>query len=180
MLKRFLFVFLLLSLFIGCSAEEPSSMTSEEQADTSLVLEREEQWGNAPDFSAVKVGGGEFKLSSLKGKVILLNFWSVGCPVCKIEIPVFRGLYDKYNDKGLEIVGVCLDRETIVKTFAKQMKINYTLVLANREIAREYRREILFIPVTFVIDKEGNIAEKHVGYTPKSTLEREIKKLLNK
>ncbi len=102
------------------------------------------------------------------------------CPVCKVQIPTFVELYGKYENKGLEIVGVCLDRETVVKTFAKYMKINYTLVLANREIASKYRRDIRFIPATLVIDRQGNIVEKHVGYTSKSTLEREIKKLLNK
>lgn len=167
-----------IGLFAGCSAEEPSKMTSEKQENIPPLLKRPEEWGKAPDFTAVKIGGGEFKLSSLQGKVILLNFWSVGCPVCKVQIPTFVELYEEYKDKEVEIVGVCLDRETVVKTFAKYMKINYTLILANREIASKYRRDIRFIPATFVINRQGNIVEKHVGYTSKSTLEREIKKLL--
>lgn len=178
-IKMFLFVSLVVSLSIGCFGESPSGTTNDKQENIPLLLKRPEQLGNAPDFTAVRVGDDEFKLSSLKGKVILLNFWSVGCGVCKMQIPILVELYKKYNSEGLEIVGVCLDREAVVKSYAERMDMDYILVLANREIISKYRG-IYGIPTTFVIDRQGNIVEKHIGYASKSTFEKEIKGLLNK
>lgn len=133
---------------------------------------------NAPDFTVPRLGGGNFTLSSLKGKVIILNFWSTGCPPCRQEIPDFIELYKKYKDNGLEIVGACLDSEARAKPFAKAVGINYILVLAGREIVRQYGG-IRYIPTTFIIDRRGNLAKKHIGYTSRETFEKEIKELLS-
>jgi peroxiredoxin len=193
MLKRFLAVLFIVILFVmGCSTRETANTTEEETLENPpssktmqidevpLLLRKPEQWGNAPNFTAVRLGGDEFKLSSLKGKVILLNFWSVGCSVCKMQIPVLVELYKKYRTEGLEIVGVYLDRESVAKTYAEMMRMDYILVFANQEIMSKYGRNIRFIPVTFIIDSEGNIVEKHVGYITKSKFEEEIKELLKK
>ena len=175
--KRLLFVLLIVSLSAGCFAEELLSTTSGAPTDTSLVSGKSGQWGDAPDFTALKVGGGEFTLSSLQGKVILLHSWSVDCPFCKMQIPIFIELYKKYNNAGLEIVGVCFDRENVVKSFTKLTDMNYILILAKWEILRKYR-DLRFLPATFIIDRQGNIVEKYTGYTSKEILEKEMKKLL--
>ncbi len=178
MVKKSIFIFLIVGLIAGCSGGEPSNTTSENQENIPPLLKRPESFGSASDFTTVKIGGGEFKLSSLQGKVILLNFWAVGCGICKMQIPILVELYKQYNSEGLEVVGVCLDRESIAKSYAGSMHMEYTLVLVNREIANKYR-EVRGIPMTFIIDRQGNILEKHIGYTTKSKFEEEIKKLLN-
>lgn len=76
-------------------------------------------------------------------------------------------------------MGVCLQSEAMVKPFAKEMGINYTLVFGNREICQQYGG-IRYIPTTFIIDRQGNVAKKHIGYASKETFEREIKELLNR
>ncbi len=177
--KGLLFVFLIIGLLAGCSREKTPKTTEQKQEDTSIISEKPTKWlGYALDFTAVKVDKNEFKFSSLKGKVILLNFWAVDCPFCKMQIPVLVELYKGYKDEGLEVVGVCLKGESLVKSFAETMSINYTLVFANREIESKYQGYARFIPTTLVIDRQGNIVEKYVGYTSKETIEKEIKEFL--
>ena len=166
----FLFFFTL-STLTGCSSSEaPRPISSSKQ---------EKDWGDAPDFTLPKLEGGELTLSSLKGKVIILDFWATYCSPCRREIPGFIELYKKYKDEGLEIVGVCIESESIVKRFAKEMGMKYVLVFANREISQQYGG-IRYIPTTFIIDRNGDIAKKHVGLASKETFEQEIKELLGK
>lgn len=190
-----LFVFIGIFAFgilAGCSKDVPKKEVKpqqksvrkleEESKVTSSVPEStpaEKQWGNAPDFTLPKFKGGQFTLSSLKGKVIILDFWATWCGPCRMEIPGFIKLYEKYKDSGLEIVGVALDRsgERAVGPFAKQYGINYIIVFGGREITQKYGG-IPGIPTTFIIDRKGNIAGKHIGYAPKEAFEEVIKKLL--
>ena len=178
-IKGLLFSFLILSLSVGCSKETSSEKDTGKQEIVTQSSIKGKDWGNAYDFTLPRLGGGNFTLSSLKGKVIILDFWAVRCPPCRMEIPNFVELYKKYKGKGLEIIGICLDSEAMVKPFAKEVGINYTLVLGNREVAQKYGG-IRYIPTTFIIDKQGNITKKHIGYTSKETFEEEIKKLLYK
>ncbi|MBU0533467.1 MAG: TlpA family protein disulfide reductase [Candidatus Omnitrophica bacterium] len=191
MSKKLLFFSLTIALFIGCSSNSSQNTeitvtavstesTNKEENNIPTLLRKPEQWGDVPNFTAVRVGGGEFKLSSLKGKVILLNFWSVGCPACKLQIPILEQLYKKYNREGLEVVGVCLDREAAVKRFTESVEMNYILILANQDIANNYGRDLRFLPFTLVIDQQGNFVQKHVGSTSISVFEKEIKELLQK
>jgi len=199
MSEKLLFFLLVIVLFTGCSSDNSSStdttatetttitdiiptvnIAKEEENNIPLLLKKPEPWGNAPNFATVKIGGEPFKLSSLSGKVVLLNFWSVGCPACKLQIPVLGKLYKQYEREKLEIVGVCLEQEAAAQRFIKTVDINYILVLLNQEIANKYGRDLRFIPVTFIIDQQGNIAEKHVGLADANVLEKEIKELLEK
>ena len=165
----FLFFFTL-STLTGCSSSELSNPIS--------ISKEEKKWGNAPDFTLPQLEGGELTLSSLKGKIIILDFWATRCPPCRMEIPGFVKLYKKYKDKGLKIIGVCLESEATVKPFAKKMGINYTLVFADQKVRHEYGG-IRYIPTTFIIDQQGDIVKKHVGYVSKEVFEEEIKKMLN-
>ncbi len=178
-IKGLSFLVLIFSLLTGCSKEGPSDRDIGKQKITARSSTKEQKWGNAPDFTLPRLGGGDFTLSSLKGKVIILDFWATRCPPCRKEIPGFIELYKNYKDEGLEIVGVCLESETTVKPFAKETGINYTLVFANQEIGRQYGG-IRYIPTTFIIDCQGNITKKHIGYASKETFEGEIKELLSR
>ena len=173
-INGFLFLILTFGLLTGWS--EQTKDTGKEKI-TTQSFKKEEKWGDAPDFILDKLGGGKFKLSSLKGKVIILDFWATYCPPCRKEIPGFIELYKKYKDKGVEIVGACLEDESVVKPFAEETGINYTLVFVNQETVRKYG-DIRYIPTTFVIDQEGNIKKKHIGYVAKEMFEEEIKELL--
>lgn len=135
-------------------------------------------WGNAPDFELSDIYGNSFKLSNLKGKVIILDFFATWCPPCVAEIPGFNSLVDEYKSKGLEIVGVSLDdKVSTVKDFAENKNMKYHLIMGNEKIVKDYGG-ITGIPTTFIIDKNGNIVNKHIGYVEKEDFEKEIKGLL--
>jgi len=178
-IKGFSFFVLILILLAGCSKETSSDNGIGKQKIIAQSSTEEEKWGNAPDFTLPSLGGDDFILSSLKGKVIILDFWATRCPPCRKEIPGFIELYREYKDEGLEIVGVCLESEAAVKPFAEETGINYTLVFANQEIVQRYGG-IRYVPTTFIIDRQGNIVKKHIGYTSRETFEEEIKELLSK
>ncbi|HEU4765154.1 MAG TPA: redoxin domain-containing protein, partial [Candidatus Eisenbacteria bacterium] len=101
------------------------------------------------------------------------------CGPCKMEVPHLVNLQAKYRDQGLAIVGVSLDAGGAkdVKPFAEEHDVNYTMLIGNEEIARTYGN-INAIPTTFVIDKNGKIVQRFVGYTAPEVFEQTIKPLL--
>jgi Peroxiredoxin len=130
----------------------------------------------APDFSLKTSTGQSIVLSKLKGKIVVVNFWATWCGPCRAEIPGFMEVYEKYKSKGLEIVGVSLDQGgwEDVKPFAQKFNISYPVVLGNQRIAEQYG-DIDAIPTTFIIDKDGNIVGRHIGYMKKEDFENAIK-----
>lgn len=127
----------------------------------------------APEFRLKDLEGNEVALSDFKGKVIFLNFWATWCGPCKYEIPDFIEVYDKYNEKGLEIIGISLDRIGVGKlqNFVEEYKINYPIVLGSQKVQDDYKPG-QFIPVTFIIDREGKIRHRQVGPMRKDTIEK--------
>ncbi|MEB3329437.1 MAG: TlpA disulfide reductase family protein [Candidatus Sericytochromatia bacterium] len=136
--------------------------------------------GPAPDFTLLRNADGKaFKLSSMKGKVRLIDFWATWCPPCRKEIPSFIALQKKYQAKGLEVIGVCIEQDANekVNAFAKEYGINYTSVISSAEVEAAYGG-IRSIPTTFLVDRQGHIVKKYIGETPMETFEADLKKLL--
>ncbi len=172
---RWLFpVLLTFVIMAGCSGEPPKRSQANEQSPPKVG-----EWGDAPDFTLPDLEGGDFTLSSLKGKVIVVNFWGTWCPPCRREIPDFISFYDEYQDKGVEIVGVALERDEglAVRSFVKEIGIDYTVVLGDQGVTRRYGG-IRAVPTTFIIDGSGNIHQKHVGAIDKKTLVNAVRPLL--
>jgi len=171
-------IIILLLLTIWLSACEVKKKR-EEAGKLKQDIGTEKEWGNAPDFTLPELEGNSLTLSDFKGKVIILNFWATWCPPCRREIPDFVELYENYKDKGLLIIGVNLDGgdRSSVKQFSEKYKINYSVVLGNVNVTEDYGG-IRAIPTTFIIDREGNIREKYIGYQPGTTFENAVKRLL--
>ncbi len=133
----------------------------------------------APAFSLKDKDGKTITLESLKGKVVVLNFWATWCPPCRAEIPAFKSAYGKYREKGVEIVGVSLDHNgwEVITPFVKQKQIEYPVVLGGAEIARAYGN-IQSIPTTIIIDRSGKIVDSHVGAMTETALVKSFEKLL--
>lgn len=134
----------------------------------------------APDFSLPDLKGKKVKLSDFRGKVVILDFFATWCPPCRAEIPHFVALYKQHKDRGLVIIGVSLDQGgvRVVESFVKKYGINYTILMEDQKVVKNYGG-IRGIPTTFVIDKQGGIYKKYVGYRDKSVFEKDIQELIS-
>ena len=135
--------------------------------------------GKAPEFKLKALDGKEVRLSDFKGKVRIVDFWATWCPPCREEIPDFISLQKQYKAKGLEVIGVSVDRggPEVVQKFNKEYGVNYTSLMANDEVQAAFGG-IRAIPTTFLIDRDGNIVKKYQGLVSKEVFEKDIKELL--
>lgn len=134
----------------------------------------------APDFALTDLSGNPISLSSLKGKVIFVNFWATWCPPCRQEIPDFVEFYKENKDNGAAILGVSVDKSANkVRDFVEKYKINYPVAMATSEIVSDYKPG-KYIPTTIIIDSSGMIQDKKVGALDKASLESYLKEYSGK
>ena len=179
-----LLTFLISTVFMtSCVKKEKVTKNKSENIEegTSQTQDRPK----APDFQAKNLlDDGNISMADMKGYVLIIDFWATWCPPCRLEIPSFIELYDKYKDKKFAVIGISVDRggETVVKKFMREQKVNYPMIMATREIQRDYEKamgqSISAIPTTLVVNKEGGIESVHIGFKAKDVFEKEIQKLL--
>jgi thiol-disulfide isomerase/thioredoxin len=158
----------------GCamSKEEPGAGGGAKSAST----------GSAP----LTVASVPQKLEEFKGKVVVLDLWATWCPPCRMEIPGFVRLQNKYRDQGVEIIGISLDPvdprggggAAAVGPFMQQFNINYTIWMISKMDALGKYQLGQGYPTTYIIDRSGNVVKKYVGMQPENRFEEDIKQLL--
>ena len=157
-MKRFILVLLpLVIVLFVCAKTEKTSIFGNNSSQAS-------------DFTVKDLKGREISLSNYSGKVVFLNFWATWCGPCKAEIPDFIEAYKQYKDKGMEIIGISVDRispKSVLK-FVEKYKINYPVVMSTDKIQKDYEPGP-YIPTTIIIDQEGKIKHKHIGYMSKES-----------
>jgi thiol-disulfide isomerase/thioredoxin len=139
-----------------------------------------------PGAAPAVVGNVPQSLEQFKGKVVLLDLWATWCGPCRMEIPGFIRLQEKYRDKGFEIVGVSLDPvdsrgaggAAAVGPFVKQMGINYTIWMVNNIQALGQYPLSRGYPTTYLIGRDGRTIKRYDGAQPDTTFENDIKPLL--
>lgn len=132
----------------------------------------------APEISQKTPQGKTLTLSSLKGKVVLIDFWASWCRPCMISMPRLKNIYAKYKDKGFEIYGVSLDRDSArwAGTITAQKLVwKHVSDLRYWSNAAAKKYNVHGIPATFLVDKNGKIAGKNLHGI---ALELKIKELL--
>lgn len=133
----------------------------------------------APDFQLQTLDGKSMKLSDLRGKAVLLNFWATYCGPCKVEMPWFVELQKEYGPQGFQIIGVANDdasNEEIAK-FAKEMGINYPILIGKDAVSDTYKISVL--PTSFFVDRDGKLIAREFGLQSRSVFVDHIKKALS-
>ena len=131
----------------------------------------------APAFKLRDLDGRELSAASLRGKVVILNFWATWCPPCRAEIPDLIALQEKYRDH-LVVIGVSEDEggPEVVRRFVAQQKINYPIVMMTAELEKMFPG-VSALPTSFILDRESRIVQKHVGMLTPRTTEYETRSL---
>jgi peroxiredoxin len=148
---------------------------------TSLSVKAQPKQGmQAFEISLPSLNGDTINLSSLKGKVVLLDFWASWCKPCRSANKKLSNLYPKFKDKGFEIFAVSMDKEkTDWKNAVKQDKASWIQVLNGSgfesKLAEQW--ELFAIPTSFLIDKDGKLVAMDLE---EKELEKAIKLLIDK
>ena len=136
--------------------------------------------GNAlPSITLPGVDGVSLRIpESVKGKVVILHFWQIGCSSCKLEMPAMDALYKQYQRKGLEVLAVNVgQKKEVVRTFAAELAVTYPLL-----IDVDAKSAALFgvtdVPRTYVIDRYGIVRYRILGGATPETLKKLILSLL--
>ncbi len=191
-MKKYLAVVVLIGLVIwglydvgGNKSKSPDSTThvagvptnTDQGQQLTVGLEK----GNlAPDFELRSVDGKTMKLSSLRGKKVIVNFWATWCPPCRLEMPEMEKFYTKNKNEGIEILAVNLTKaeknRADVPAFMKEFGITFPVLLdENSDVAQLY--EVSSIPASFIIDTQGVIREKIVGPMTRDLMEKMLGKI---
>ncbi|MGA7105376.1 MAG: TlpA disulfide reductase family protein [Candidatus Deferrimicrobiaceae bacterium] len=133
----------------------------------------------APAFSLRDVSGNVVDSSHFLGKPTAINFFATWCPPCLEEIPGFVDVYNKYKNRGFELVGISLDTDTRenLPAFVITHRIEYRILLGDLATTRAYGG-VSSLPTTIIIGKDGRIRNVHVGYLDRDTFDSEVRKLL--
>ncbi len=138
----------------------------------------------APDFTLKDLSGNTVSLKDYRGQIVLLDFWATWCVPCRKSIPELVELRKKYKSKEWVILGLSIDdpkywdNKYVADFSKKRLKINYKVLRADKKVIKDYLgAKPAGIPILFVIDREGMIVDKVLGFAP-GEAERLLKKLL--
>ena len=148
-------------------------------AASSAVAPEPASLGPAPQVELSSLDGQRLKLSSFRGRVVLLNFWATWCAPCRTEIPELNGLQHDLEASGLTVVGVSWDDSADgVREFQKELPQDYTVLLGGEGVQDEFAG-IRSLPTTYIIDREGNVRQRIIGARDRTQFEAALKPIIN-
>jgi len=121
---------------------------------------------SAPDFALKSSTGENLRLSEYRGEVVMVNFWATWCGPCRQEMPLLDELYQRYERVGFNLLGVNIDDDSRkAMKMIEELGVNFPVLFDSRkEVSKLY--EVEAMPVTVLIDREGNVRYVHHGYKP--------------
>jgi thiol-disulfide isomerase/thioredoxin len=131
----------------------------------------------APTFTVRDLDGRDVSTASLRGKVVIVNFWATWCPPCRAEIPDLIALQQKYGDR-VQIIGISQDEAPVaeVRKFAVDHGMNYPIVMSTPEIEKMFPG-IGALPTSYIVNRDARVVQKHVGMLTPQTTELEVRSL---
>jgi peroxiredoxin len=120
----------------------------------------------APDFSLAARDGGTVQLSSLKGQVVMINFWATWCGPCRQEMPLLEQLHAKYEPLGFTLLGVNVEPDSAAATiWLKGMPVTFPILFDTKNAVAE-QFGVMGMPSSVFVDREGRVRYVHRGYKP--------------
>jgi peroxiredoxin len=133
----------------------------------------------APQFVRTDLKHRRLDLRAYRGKVILLNFWATWCAPCQVEMLRFVAWQNQYGSRGLQIIGISMDDDPeSARRLAKKLKLNYPVAMGDEELGQLYGG-VLGLPLSFLIERHGNVQAEYRGEADLDSIERQFKPLLN-
>ncbi len=134
--------------------------------------------GPAPNFTLKSLSGKNIKLSEMAGNVVLINFWATWCGPCREEMPLLNALHNKYQLLGFTVLGVNVEENPEnARDFLKDYPVDFPVLLdSQNSVSRQY--DVVAMPTTVVVDRDGNMRFLHKGY--KSGDEVKYRKMVKK
>jgi cytochrome c biogenesis protein CcmG, thiol:disulfide interchange protein DsbE len=158
---------LLFLVLLGCNA--PATSDGAPAAATPTERPVGTQVGyQAPDWELPRLQGeGNLKLSEQRGKVVVISFWAAWCGPCRLEVPALEAAWKQYKTKDALFVGISLDDTADqANGFLRQNPVSYEAVLDEGGETVGNVWGAMSIPMTVLIDKQGVVRQRHIGYTP--------------
>jgi thiol-disulfide isomerase/thioredoxin len=133
----------------------------------------------APPFAVKTLDGKPLRLSDLRQRPVIVDFWATWCGPCRASMPHLSTMQSRYGKQGLTVIGMSVDENGPqgVRKFAQQLGVKFTLAMANDDILDAYG-PIRSIPTTFFIARNGDIVRRVVGYIDGETMEDYVKEIL--
>lgn len=135
---------------------------------------------SAPDVTFTSLSGQRIDLKSLRGKVVMVNFWATSCSTCVHEMPQMVDTYNRFRNRGLDFIAVAMsyDPPNYVLNFAETRKLPFTVSLDPQDKLAKSFGDVKLTPTTFLIDKDGSIIKRYVGEPDFAALHRLLDKTL--
>ena len=161
--RKTIFLSIILVLLFGCNNRNKINEGATSVKVENIFTSSELKWKNAP--------GTKFDFRAYKGKLMLINFWATWCSPCKAELPDLIAVSKEFEPLGLKVLGISIDRggdvDTLVGNFVKEHNINYDVIIDDGILQKAFGN-IRGVPTTFIVGKDGKIAESFVGARPKN------------
>ena len=124
----------------------------------------------APDFALVDMNGERHRLSDYQGQGVFLNFWATWCKPCEREMPYIENSYQEFKDKGVKVLTVDVgESDLVVNNFIKRHGLTFPVMIdTDGQVQTAYK--INPLPITFLIDKDGNVVRSHTGELTQETV----------
>lgn len=144
------------------------------------LVHAEQASGPAPDFTLKSRSGENIKLSEYRGDVVMINFWASWCAPCRQEMPLLEELYKKYSDLGFTLLAVNVEEDSSkADELLKDIPVTFPVLFDNtNKVTKLYN--VIAMPSTVIVDRDGNMRYLHRGYLPgyEKEYQKQVKELI--